>query len=123
MTYTTDQYEGLIAETITVTGANGDPILAYFARPLGPGPFPAVLLIHHLPGWDEFYRETARRYAHHGYLCLSPDLYCRAGHGAPRTWRPRSAPRAACPTTRSWATRRAASTCCARTRRTTARWA
>ncbi len=83
MTYTTDQYEGLLAETITVTGANGDAIHAYFARPLGPGPFPAVLLIHHLPGWDEFFRETARRYAHHGYLCLSPDLYCRAGHGAP----------------------------------------
>ena len=83
MTYTTDQYEGLLAETITVSGANGDAIHAYFARPLGPGPFPAVLLIHHLPGWDEFYRETARRYAHHGYLCLSPDLYCRAGHGAP----------------------------------------
>ena len=33
MTYTTDQYEGLIAETITVTGANGDPVTAYFARP------------------------------------------------------------------------------------------
>ena len=81
--YTTDQYEGLIADTITYPGANNDQIHAYFARPLGPGPFPAVLLIHHLPGWDEFFRETARRYAHHGYLCLSPDLYCRAGHGPP----------------------------------------
>ncbi len=80
--YETDKYEGMIAETITVKGANGDFVHAYFARPLGEGPFPAVVLIHHLPGWDEWYREAARRYAHHGYLTISPDLYCREGHGA-----------------------------------------
>ena len=31
--YTTDQYEGIIAETVTVPGANGDTINAYLARP------------------------------------------------------------------------------------------
>ena len=72
----------MVAETITIKGANGDYVHAYFARPLGEGPFPAVVLIHHLPGWDEWYREAARRYAHHGYLTISPDLYCREGHGA-----------------------------------------
>jgi carboxymethylenebutenolidase len=36
-----------------------------------------------MPGWDEFYRETARRFAQHGYLVICPDLYCRAGHGSP----------------------------------------
>ncbi len=83
MAYETDQYEGMLAETITVQGSGGDRIHAYFARPTGPGPFPGVVLMHHLPGWDEWYREATRRYAHHGYLAICPDLYCREGHGAP----------------------------------------
>ncbi|MDQ7859940.1 MAG: dienelactone hydrolase family protein [Armatimonadota bacterium] len=81
--YRTDAYEGMIAETTTHHGANGDVINAYLARPLGPGPYPAVVLAHHLPGWDEWYREATRRFAHHGYVALSPNLYCREGHGAP----------------------------------------
>ena len=36
--YRTDMYEGLLAETLMITGANGDSINAYFARPLGAGP-------------------------------------------------------------------------------------
>ena len=55
----------------------------YFARPLGDGPFPAMVLIHHLPGWDELYRDFTRKFAHHGYLAISPDLYHRFGHGTP----------------------------------------
>jgi carboxymethylenebutenolidase len=78
---TTDAYEGMIAETVVVTGDGGDRIHAYLARPTGPGPFPAILLLHHMPGWGEWYRETTRRFAHRGYLALSPDLYCREGHG------------------------------------------
>lgn len=81
--YTTDMYEGMTAETVTIQGANGDTINAYFARPTGPGPYSAMVLIHHLPGWDEWYREATRKFAHHGYLTLSPNLYCRDGHGTP----------------------------------------
>ena len=81
--YTTDKYEGMIAETVLMPGANGEAINAYFARPLGPGPFPALVVIHHMPGWDEWYREATRKFAHHGYAALSPNLYYRAGHGTP----------------------------------------
>lgn len=81
--YQTDMYEGLLAETITIPGAGGDLINAYCARPLGPGPFPGVVLIHHMPGWDEWYREATRKFAHHGFVALSPNLYFRAGHGTP----------------------------------------
>lgn len=81
--YQTNMYEGMLAETINIQGANGDTINAYFARPLGPGPFPAMVLVHHMPGWDEWYRETTRKFAHHGYLALSPNLYARDGHGTP----------------------------------------
>ncbi|MAT96699.1 MAG: carboxymethylenebutenolidase [Anaerolineaceae bacterium] len=83
MMHQTDMYEGMIAETITYPGANGDLINAYLARPLGPGPHPGMVVIHHMPGWDEWYREATRKYAHHGYVALSPNLYFRAGHGTP----------------------------------------
>lgn len=82
--YQTDQYEGMLAETVTLQGYGGDFINAYFARPLGGGPFPGVVLVHHMPGWDEWYREATRRFAHHGYAALSPNLYFRAGHGTPQ---------------------------------------
>ena len=39
--YTTDLYEGMLAETVSISGANGDALNAYFARPLGAGPVPA----------------------------------------------------------------------------------
>ena len=40
--YTTDQFEGMIAGTITIKGHNEESINAYFARPEAAGPFPAV---------------------------------------------------------------------------------
>ena len=81
--YQTDMYEGMLAETVWLTGHNGETINAYFARPLGPGPFPGVVLAHHFPGWDEWYKEAARKFAHHGYAAISPNLYYRTGHGSP----------------------------------------
>jgi carboxymethylenebutenolidase len=81
--YQTNMYEGMLAETVTLPGANGNLINAYYARPLGTGPFPGMVLIHHAPGWDEWYREATRRYAHHGYATISPNLYAREGHGTP----------------------------------------
>ncbi|MCL2137437.1 MAG: dienelactone hydrolase family protein [Coriobacteriia bacterium] len=80
----TDAYEAMLAETITISGFNGDRIRAYFARPLGEGPFPGVILIPHMPGWDEISREYARRFAHHGYATICPNIYERVGHGLPQ---------------------------------------
>ncbi len=81
--YQTDMYEGMLAETVMTRGHKGDLINAYFARSLGPGPIPGVILIHHMPGWDELYREMTRKFAHHGYLAISPNIYYQFGHGAP----------------------------------------
>ena len=81
---TTDQYEGMIAETIEINGANGDTIHAYYARPIGDGPFPGVVWTHHFPGWDDWTKEAARKLAYNGYATLTPDLYCRMGHGEPQ---------------------------------------
>jgi len=76
-------YEGLIAETVYINGHNGDQIDAYLARPLGPGPHPGVVLIHHMPGWDEASKEMARKFAYNGYACISPNLHFREGKGNP----------------------------------------
>lgn len=81
--FRTDEYQGMLAETTTFEGYNGDPVNAYFSRPLGPGPFPGIVLIHHMPGWDELYREMGRRFTHHGYMVILPNLYARFGHGNP----------------------------------------
>jgi len=81
--YQTDMYEGMLAKTVALAGHNGDMLNAYFARPLGPGPFPGVVLAHHMPGWDEWYHEATRKFAAHGYAALCPNLYFRDGHGTP----------------------------------------
>jgi carboxymethylenebutenolidase len=80
--YETNMYEGMLAETTTVKSNKQDFINAYFARPLGSGPFPGIVMVHHAPGWDELYREFTRKFAHHGFLALSPNLYYRFGHGS-----------------------------------------
>ena len=72
-------YESMLAEMITLRGDNDDLVSAYTARPMGPGPFPGVVLIHHLPGWGEYYREMTRKFAHHGYAAISHNLYERVG--------------------------------------------
>ena len=81
--FQTDARTGLTAEVITIPGGNGDEIHAWFARPTGDAPAPVIVAVHHLPGWDEFYREFCERLARHGYSVLCPDLYCRYGHGTP----------------------------------------
>jgi carboxymethylenebutenolidase len=83
MSYQTNQYQGMLAETISIPGHNGDLINAYLARPLGAGPLPGVLLIHHMPGWDAWYWEAARTFAQNGYIAIAPNLYFRNGHGTP----------------------------------------
>ena len=79
----TGAYEGMICETIGLNGANGDKIRAYYSRPLGAGEHPGLVLIPHMPGWDEWCREAARRFTQHGYAVVCPDIYARVGTGTP----------------------------------------
>ena len=74
-------YEGMIAETTTIIGHNGDLIESYLARPLGPGPFPGVVLFHHFPGMDEGSKEHVRRLASQNYVVICPNLHHREGPG------------------------------------------
>jgi carboxymethylenebutenolidase len=81
--FSTDSSQGITSEVITYAGANRDQIHAYVTRPTGNAPAPGVVTVHHMPGWDEFYREFSDRLARHGYTVICPDLYCRYGHGTP----------------------------------------
>ena len=74
----------IMAETIALTG-HGEEIEAYFARPLGPGPFPGVVVIHHTPGYDRATKEIVRTFAVYGYAAVCPNLHYRYGPGAKAT--------------------------------------
>src|SRR5215470_1867667 len=72
----------MMAETISITGHGGDQVEAYLARPLGPGPSGGVVVIHHMPGYDEGSKEITRTFAVHGYLAICPNLHYREAPGA-----------------------------------------
>jgi carboxymethylenebutenolidase len=75
-------YDAMLAETVALTGHDGDELEAYLARPLGPGPYGAVVVIHHMPGYDKPTKEITRRFAAAGYLAICPNLYSREAPGA-----------------------------------------
>ena len=88
--------DSLRAETVRLTGHGGDEIEAYLAQPLDEGRFGGVVVIHHMPGYDEGMKEITRKFAAHGYLAVCPNLYSREAPGASaddaaavalRTWR------------------------------------
>jgi carboxymethylenebutenolidase len=81
--FRTDAPDGLTAEVITYPAGGGDQIHAYVARPNTGQPHPGIVVVHHLPGWDEFYREFSDRLARHGYTVICPNLYDRFGQGTP----------------------------------------
>ncbi|ASW55166.1 dienelactone hydrolase family protein [Plantactinospora sp. KBS50] len=74
--------DAMRAGTVTIGGAGGDGIEAYVARPDGPGSFGGVVVIHHLPGYDEPTKEITRRLATYGYQAICPNLYSREAPGA-----------------------------------------
>jgi carboxymethylenebutenolidase len=74
--------DAITAGTIMITGHGGDEIEAYLASPQGPGPRGSVVVIHHMPGYDESTKEIVRKFAVHGYAALCPNLYYREAPGA-----------------------------------------
>jgi carboxymethylenebutenolidase len=76
-------YQSLQAETVSFRGHDGYQSEAYYARPARAGRFPGVVVIHHMPGWDEWITEVVRKFAHHGYAAIAPNLFVRFGPGEP----------------------------------------
>src|SRR2546423_7104811 len=63
-------------ESIKVDGAD---MRLYVSVPSGTGPFPAVVVIQHQGGVDDFMEEMTQRVASAGYAAVAPDLYHRDG--------------------------------------------
>lgn len=72
----------MIAETTMIEGSGGDEIESYVARPADASSAGGVVVIHHMPGYDEGSKEITRKFAHHGYLAICPNLHYRYGPGA-----------------------------------------
>lgn len=82
--FSTDTNNGIRTEVITYPAGNGDEIHAYVARPAaGEGPRPGIVVVPHMPGWDEYMREFSDRLARHGYTVILPNIFERFGHGTP----------------------------------------
>ena len=58
----------------------GTPIEGYLTKPEGPGPFPAVVLLHGCGGWTEAARqERAAWFTNLGYVALAVDSFATRG--------------------------------------------
>src|SRR6201999_4406313 len=75
-------YDAMLAETITISGAGGDPVEAYVAIPRQPAPVGVVAVIHPLPGFHAATKEITRRFATAGYNAICPNLFFREAPGA-----------------------------------------
>ena len=72
----------LEATTVTMTGHGGDEIEAYLAVPTDVTAVGSIVVIHHMPGYDEATKEIARKFAANGFAALMPNLYHREAPGA-----------------------------------------
>jgi len=70
--------EGLVAGSVRVPAGDVE-IAAYRAHPVGPGPFPVVLVAHEIFGLHAYITDVVRRLAKAGYFAIAPDLYQRQG--------------------------------------------
>lgn len=67
---------GESAETVsTETVQYHDGTMGFIAKPVGDGPFPAVILIHEWWGLNDNIKDLAQDFADEGYVALAVDLY------------------------------------------------
>ncbi|MFY9783981.1 MAG: dienelactone hydrolase family protein [Acidimicrobiales bacterium] len=72
----------LRADTITIKGHHDDEFEAYLAVPTDAASGGSIVVIHHMPGYDEATKGIARNFAANGYAALLPNLYWREAPGA-----------------------------------------
>ena len=61
------------------TESDGSAMRLHVAIPNGAGPFPAIVVVQHQGGVDEFVTAMTERLATAGYAAAAPDLYHRDG--------------------------------------------
>jgi len=71
---------------VTIPGVGGPDVKAYVARPTGPGPHPAVIMVHEFWGLHEDIARKADLLAEEGYVVVAPDVF----RGSTTGWIPRA---------------------------------
>jgi len=74
--------DAFLSATERITGAGGAETEAYTARPQDSGPRGGVVVIHHMPAYDDQTKEIVRRFGHLGYNAVMPNLYWHDAPGA-----------------------------------------
>jgi carboxymethylenebutenolidase len=69
---------GIDAGEVKIPEADTD-LPGYFARPVGDGPFPIVLVNEEVFGIHEYIKDVCRRFAKLGYLAVAVEIYARIG--------------------------------------------
>jgi carboxymethylenebutenolidase len=67
---------GIVAGEVKVPVADG-LLPAYFAKPLGKGPFPIVLVNEEVFGVHDYIKDVVRRLAKLGYAAIAVEIYAR----------------------------------------------
>lgn len=75
---TEDTNPGIVAETITYSGADGD-MQGYLVTPSRGDPFGAVIVVHENRGLNAHIMDVARRVALEGFIALAPDFLSDQG--------------------------------------------
>jgi len=75
----TDEF---LSGSTVVTGHEGTKIEAYAATPTTATGAGGIVVVHHMPGFDEATKEIVRRFASWGYAAVSPNLHHRDAPGA-----------------------------------------
>ena len=70
--------KGLTVGDVTID-VNGFAMPAYRAAPEGKTNLPVVIVLSEIFGVHEYIADTARRFAHAGYLAIAPELFVRQG--------------------------------------------
>lgn len=70
--------------------SDGGTMRLHVSTPDGSGPFPALVVIQHQSGVDEFIQGMTRKLADSGFVAAAPDLYHRDGPNCPDDMRTRS---------------------------------
>ena len=73
--------DAFLSQTITIGTEDGE-IEAYAALVQDPAPRGGVVVIHHMPGYDQPSKEIVRHFASLGYNAVMPNLYHRDAPGA-----------------------------------------
>ena len=73
--------ERIVSEYVTYDspGGNSGKIKGLLVRPVGKGPFPAVLVVHENRGLNPYIEDVARRLAVAGFIALAPDALSAVG--------------------------------------------